>query len=42
MGRGDKKTRQGKIRRGSHGITRPRGKKKKATTTARAKAPAQG
>jgi 30S ribosomal protein S31 len=34
MGRGDQRTRKGKIFRGTHGKTRP-GKKKTTTTTAR-------
>ncbi len=32
MGRGDKRTRKGKIFAGSFGKTRPQGKKKTATT----------
>ena len=30
MGKGDKRTKRGKIWRGSHGNTRPKGKKKTA------------
>lgn len=36
MGKGDKKSRKGKIAMGSYGVTRPR---KKATTAAAADAP---
>jgi 30S ribosomal protein S31 len=32
MGRGDKRTKKGKIFSGSHGKTRPKGKKKSAPT----------
>lgn len=39
MGKGDKKSRKGKIAMGSYGVTRPR-KKKKATTAKKA-APAK-
>ena len=35
MGRGDQRTRKGKIFRGSHGKTRPGKKKTTATTAAR-------
>ena len=31
MGKGDKKTRKGKISMGSYGVTRPRSKNKKST-----------
>ncbi len=34
MGKGDKKTRKGKIFRGSHGKTRPRKRKKQKTASA--------
>lgn len=34
MGRGDKRTRKGKIFKGSYGNTRPHGTKKAAATTA--------
>jgi len=34
MGKGDRKTRRGKIWRGSYGKTRPRKKKKTAATAA--------
>ncbi len=37
MGRGDKKTRKGKIFAGSFGKTRPRGKKKTAAKAQEAK-----
>lgn len=37
MGKGDKKTRKGKLTIGSYGVTRPR-KKKKSVTTKGAKA----
>ena len=36
MGKGDKKSRKGKIAMGSYGVTRPR---KKATTAAKSDAP---
>ena len=32
MGKGDKKTRRGKITKGSYGVTRPKKKKKPAET----------
>jgi 30S ribosomal protein S31 len=34
MGKGDKRTRKGKIFRGSHGKTRPRKRKKQKAATA--------
>ncbi|MBK8703850.1 MAG: 30S ribosomal protein THX [Saprospiraceae bacterium] len=36
MGRGDKRSKRGKIWRGSHGNTRPKAKKKQTTTAATA------
>ena len=38
MGKGDKKTRRGKIRMGSYGVLRPRGKKSAVDTATKAKA----
>ncbi len=32
MGKGDQRTRRGKIRAGSHGNTRPKGRKPRSTT----------
>jgi len=37
MGKGDKRTRKGKIFKGSYGKTRPRHRKKKTAATARKK-----
>jgi 30S ribosomal protein S31 len=37
MGKGDKRTRRGKIYRGTHGKTRPRGARKKAPAKTGAK-----
>jgi 30S ribosomal protein S31 len=37
MGRGDKRTRKGKIFAGSYGKTRPQGKKKHTATTTETK-----
>ncbi len=41
MGRGDRKTRKGKIWRGSHGNTRPREEGKKQDVPAAPRAPAK-
>jgi 30S ribosomal protein S31 len=41
MGRGDARTRKGKIFKGSYGKTRPRGLKKPGTAAAPAKSPAR-
>jgi 30S ribosomal protein S31 len=37
MGKGDKKSRKGKISMGSYGVTRPRNKKKTVVTTSKTK-----
>jgi 30S ribosomal protein S31 len=37
MGKGDKRTKRGKIFKGSHGKTRPAGKAKKKTVAAKGK-----
>jgi 30S ribosomal protein S31 len=47
MGKGDKSSRRGKLFRGTHGKTRPRGKKKQQKSqqsqpTSRAKSPGAG
>ncbi len=41
MGKGDKRTRKGKIYRGSHGRTRPAGSKPAEVATSVAKKPAR-
>ena len=38
MGKGDKKTKKGKIVKGSYGVIRPKKKKVKETTTKKTKA----